>query len=87
MKLHQVWDSQIFEIYGLETVPGIFLGIVDKDPSDSKSNRLHVDIFRFCFHSFEVYSIDSSKMIGNSPEVSNFNRLLLFLNLNRLIWH
>ena len=56
---------------------------VGQDPGDSKSNRLHVDIFRFCFHSFEVYSIDSSKMIGNSPEVSNFNRL--FLKLNRFI--
>ena len=31
------------------------------------------DICRFCFHSFEVYSIDSSKMVGNSPEVLNFN--------------
>ena len=41
-------------------------------------------IIRFCFHSFEVYScIDSSKMIGNSPEVSNFNGL--FLKLNRFI--
>ena len=30
-------------------VPGKFLGIVGHDPSDSKSNRLHVDIFRFCF--------------------------------------
>ena len=64
----------------LRAVPGKFLGIVGQDPSDSKSNRLHVDIFRFCFHSFEVYSIDSSKMIGNSPEVSNFNRLNLKLN-------
>ena len=54
-------------------------GIVGQDPSDSKSNWLHVDIFQFCFHSFEVYSsIDSSKVIGNSAEVSNFN--LLFLN-------
>ena len=26
-----------------------FSGIVDQDPSNSKSNRLHVDIFRFCF--------------------------------------
>ena len=33
---------------------------VGQDPSDSKSNRLHVDIVRFCFHSFGVYSIDSS---------------------------
>ena len=57
------------------TVPGKFLGIVGQDRSDSESSRLHVDIFRFCFHSFEVYSsIDSSKMISNSPKVSNFNR-------------
>ena len=25
------------------------LGIVGQDPSGSKSNQLHVDIFRFCF--------------------------------------
>ncbi len=58
---------------------GKFLGICGRDPSDSKSNRLHVDIFRFwCFHSFEVYSIiDFSKMIGDSLKVSNFNRLFL----------
>ena len=62
-------------------MPGKSLGIVGQDPSDSKSNQLHVDIFRFCFHSFEVYSIiDSSKMIANSPEVSHFNRLFLKLN-------
>ena len=46
-------------------MPGKFLGIVGQDPSDSKSNRLHVDIFRFCFHSFEVYSIDFSRMISD----------------------
>ena len=72
------------EIYWFETVPGKFLGIVSQDPSDSKSNRLHVDIFRFCFHSFDiVYSIDSFKMISNLSKVSNFNRL--FLKLNRFI--
>ena len=49
--------------------------IVGQDPCDSKSNRLHVDTFQFCFHSFEVYSIDSSEMIGNSSEVLNFNQL------------
>jgi hypothetical protein len=32
-----------------EAVPGKFLGIVGQDPSDSKSNRLHVDIFHFSF--------------------------------------
>ena len=62
---------------------GNFLGTVNQDPSDSKSNRLHVVIFWFWFHSFEVYSIDSSKMIGNPPKVSNFN--WLFLKLNRFI--
>ena len=65
----------------LTPVPKKFLGIVGQDPSDSKSSQLHVDIFWFCFHSFEVYSsINSSKMIGNSREVSNFHRLLLKLN-------
>ena len=41
--------------------------IVSQEPSDSKSNRSHVDIIlRFCFHSFDeiLSSIDSSKMIG-----------------------
>ena len=57
---------------------------VGQATSDFKSNRLHVDIFRFwCFHSFEVYSIDSSKTIDEFPEVLNFNRL--FLKLNRFI--
>ena len=57
-----------------------FLGKVNQDPSDSKSNRLHVNIFWFCFHSFEIYSIDSSKMINNFPEVSNFNQVVFKLN-------
>ena len=30
-------------------VPGKFFGIFGQDPSDSKSNQLHVDIFRICF--------------------------------------
>ena len=64
-------------------VPENFLDIVGQDPSDSKSNQLHVDIIRFGVDSFEVYSIHSSKMIGKSPEVSNFSRL--FLKLNRFI--
>ena len=64
--------------------PGSFWAYrVGQDPSDSKSNRIHVDIFRICFHSCEVYSIDSSNVIGKFPEVLNFNRL--FLKLNRLI--
>ena len=48
-------------------VPENFLDIVGQDPSDSKSNQLHVDIIRFGVGSFEVYSIHSSKMIGKSP--------------------
>ena len=66
-----------------DPVPGKILGIVGQDPTDSKSNWLLVDMFQFCFHSFEIYSIDSSKMMGNPPEVSNLNRL--FLKLNRFI--
>ena len=57
-------------------VPGKFLGIVGQDPSDPKSNQLHADIFPILLYSFEVFSIDSSETIGNSPEVSNFNRFI-----------
>ena len=35
-----------------------------------KSSRLHVHIFRFCIDSLEVFSIDSSETIGNSPYIS-----------------
>jgi hypothetical protein len=45
-------------------VPGKCLGIAGQDPSDSKSNRLHVGIFRLCFHSCEVYSIVPLKWSG-----------------------
>ena len=58
-------------------VPGKFLGIVGQDPSDSKSNRLHIDIFHFALFIGSVF-IDSSKMIGNSPIVSNFNRFICY---------
>ena len=68
-------------VRGNGPVPGKFLGIVGQDPSDSKSNRLHADIFQSCFHSFEVYScIESSTMTGIFHGVSNFNRLFLKLN-------
>jgi hypothetical protein len=33
----------------VKVVPGKSLGIVGQDPSDSKSNRLHADIFRIFF--------------------------------------
>ena len=61
-------------------VPGKFLGIGGQDPCDSRFNRLHVDIFRYFFHSCKVYFIDSSKMIGKFPEdLMNFNRFCLEL--------
>ena len=62
---------------------GEIFGIIGQDPSVSKSNQLHVDIFRFFFYLSQVYSIDSSRMMGNFPEVLNFNRL--FLKLNRFV--
>ena len=64
---------------------GRFLGIIGWDPSVCKSNRLHVDILRFFLYYIGVYSINSSKMIGNFPAVSNFNRL--YLKLNRFIYN
>ena len=57
---------------------------VGQDPSYSKSNRLHVDIssaFDAFIHFKYFLNIDSSKMIPNSHEVSNFNQL--FLKLSR----
>ena len=60
------------------------LGFVSQNPSDSKSNQLNIDmILPVLLYSVEVYSRDSSNIIGNSPEVSNFN--WLFLKLNRFI--
>ena len=62
----------------LDQCPGRFWALrPGRDPSDFESSQMHVDIFRFCFHSFEAYSMDSSEMIGKSPQVSNFNRLFL----------
>ena len=61
-------------------MPGKFLGIVGQDPSDSKSNWLHVHHLPVLLYSLEVYSIHSSKMICDSPEVSNFDWLFLKLN-------
>ena len=60
-------------------------GISGWDPSVCKSNRSHVDNLRFSFINlvFLYYSMNSSKMIGEFPAISNFNRL--FLTLNRFI--
>ena len=36
--------------------PRRFLGIISRDPSVSKSNWLHIDIFHFFLHQFEAVS-------------------------------
>jgi hypothetical protein len=36
--------------------PRRFLGIIGRDPSVSKSNWLHIDIFQIFLHQFEVVS-------------------------------
>ena len=59
--------------------PGRFLGIIGQNPSVSKSNQLHVVVFWFSFIYIEVYSIDSSKMIGT------FCFEVLFGTFNRFI--
>ena len=61
---------------------GRFLHIIGQSPSVSKSNQLHAAIFQLK-DIFEVYSMDSFKMMGNFFKVLHFNQL--FLKLNRLI--
>ena len=46
----------------------IFLAMISGDPSVPESSQVHIHIFRF-----SIYSIDSSKMIGNFLGVLNFN--------------
>jgi hypothetical protein len=71
----------MWPIHAVQCLGSFWAYSVGQAPSDSKPNRLHVDIFRICFYSFEVYSfIHSSKMVGNYPGVLNFNRLFLKLN-------
>ena len=63
---------------------GRFLGIIGRDPSVCKSDRLPVHIFRFFLYWNGVYFITSVKVIGNSHGVlMKFNRL--FLKINRFI--
>ena len=56
------------------------MGIIGRDPSVSnKSNQLHVDVFPvlsfvgiifFGTYQFEVYSVNSCKMVGNFGRIS-----------------
>ena len=55
----------------------MFLGIVSQDPSDSKSNRLHVQHLPVSLSSSKTYSTKSSKTINKFPKVLNFNQLFL----------
>ena len=50
--------------------PGRFLSIIGRDPSVSKSNRLHVTTFGFFFVRLRnTLSIYSFKMFSNFPKV------------------
>jgi hypothetical protein len=63
--------------------PGKLLGTIGRDPSVSKCNWLHVEIFWLFLYKlevFEVYCFNSSKMMGNFPKVLNFNQLFLKLS-------
>ena len=52
--------------WDLLPVPEKFLGIVGQEPSDFKSNWLHVDIFQFCFtHLRYIVWIPLSHCPGN----------------------
>ena len=56
--------------------------IIAQDPSVQVQRVTCCDP-SICLHLFEVHSLDSSKMMGNLPEVLSCHRL--FLNLNRFI--
>jgi hypothetical protein len=45
--LHKIRSSHSFEENELNQCPGRLLGIISQNPSDSKSNWLHVAISRF----------------------------------------
>ena len=61
--------------------PGIFLGIIGRDPSVSKTHQLHVDISqKTILTKVEDHSIYFSKWIDNVFEVLNLNQLFLKLN-------
>ena len=63
------------------SVSGKISGFIGRDPPCvSKSNRLHVDIFRFCLHFIKMYSVNYFKWITKFPEVLNLNQLSLKLN-------
>ena len=72
--------SSIVSIWHLKHCPGRILGITSWNPSVFKSNRLHVDIYANFLYQFKINFIGSSKIMGGSSKVLNFNQLLLKLN-------
>jgi hypothetical protein len=61
-----------------------FLTRIGRDPSVSKSNWLHVVIFRFFFSNSKYSPIDLKKMIGSFPKVMNFIGSYVTLNDQRV---
>ena len=53
--------------------PGRFLGIIVQNPSISKSNWLHVVIFRLIYTSLIYIPSTPLQMIGNYPKDLNVN--------------
>lgn len=50
--------------------------MIGQDLSVSKANWLQVDIFQNFLYRIEVYSVNSSRMMGNIPEVFNLNGVI-----------
>ena len=69
------------EHHNLNSVRGVFLGLIGEDPSVSKSIPLHASDSLLSIQG--IFHTDSSKMIGTFPKLVNFN--WLFLKLNRFI--
>ena len=53
-------------------VPGRFLHIVGQNPSDSKSNQLHVDSFQIWLYLLGVYSLNRSVILLQSQTSTGY---------------
>ena len=71
------------QVKTLGKLPGKLWNNIGKNPIVFKSNQLHVVIFWYFLHWIEVYSMNSSKVMGYFPEPLNLNSL--FLKPNRFI--
>jgi hypothetical protein len=68
-----------------EQCPGRFLGIISRDPSVSKTNRLRVDIFLGLRYWIGVYFVNFPTRIGSFLEVLKLNQS--FFKPNRFIYN